>query len=362
MTNQIGRSLEVGIFDHIEKSSGSANIGELYRERIAYVKHAEALGFWGYHLAEHHCTPLSVVPSPALFLAPLATHTSRIRIGPMVFLLPFYNPLRLMLEVCMLDNMSDGRFEFGIGRGVHPYEHAYYSIPTLQSTEIFEEALDVILKGFTVDQLNHKGTHFRFDGVPVADMRPVQKPYPGLWYGAVKESSVIYAAKRGLNICTNGPVEMNKRAIDKYWETRDKYWKSADDLQPHIAEPKLAVQRFVYVGDDEAQAVETARRHYAVFLDNINKLYSYYGLTDNKVVVPFDKAREAGVMIVGTGEQVSDILNSQVERSGCNYLMLNFTFGSLSAAESLDSISRFAECVMPTFARAPRRLEVAAGA
>jgi len=80
------------------------------------------------------------------------------------------------------------------------------------------------------------------------------------------------------------------------------------------------------------------------------------------VVVPFDKAREAGVMIVGTGAQVSDILNSQVERSGCNYLMLNFTFGSLSAAESLDSINRFADSVMPTFARGPRRLDIATGA
>jgi alkanesulfonate monooxygenase SsuD/methylene tetrahydromethanopterin reductase-like flavin-dependent oxidoreductase (luciferase family) len=349
----------LGIFDHIEKTSGSPSLERLYRERIAFVQRAEEAGFWGYHLAEHHCTPLSVVPSPGLFLSALATHTSTIHLGPMVFLLPFYNPLRLMLEICMLDNMSGGRFEFGVGRGVHPFEHAYYGIPTLQSSEIFEDALDVILKGFTRDQLNHKGPHFRYDGVPVSDMRPVQRPYPGLWYGAVKESSVIYAARRGMNICTNGPVEMNRRAIDVYRETRNKFWKSPDDLQPHIEDPKLGVQRFVFVGNDGTRAVETARQHYSVFLTNINRLYSYYGLTDQKVVIPFDIAQEKGVMIAGSADRVLEVLSDQVDRSGCNYLMLNFTFGSLSAAESRGSLDLFAERVMPHLQRAPQRLEAA---
>lgn len=358
MAHANGGSLEFGIFDHIEKTSGDSQLEKLYRERINFVRRAEQAGIWGYHLAEHHCTPLSVVPSPGLFLAALATHTAKIRIGPMVFLLPFYNPLRLMLEVCMLDNMSGGRFELGIGRGVHPFEHAYYGIPTLQSSEIYEEALNVMVKGFTSDQLNHKGTHFRYDNVPVADLKPVQRPYPGLWYGAVKESSVIYAAQRGLNICTNGPVEMNRRAIQAYRETRKKFWKSPEDMQPHIEEPKLGIQRFVFVGKDDAKAVEVARNHYSVFLTNINKLYSYYGLVDQKVVVPFDIARDKGVMIAGSAARVLDTLSSQAEQTACNYFMLNFTFGSLSAAESLASLDLFTEHVMPYVQRDVQPLEV----
>ena len=360
MANRSGRDLKFGLFDHIEKTSGSPQLERLYRERITFVKRAEEAGFWGYHVAEHHCTPLSVVPSPGLFLAALATHTSSIHLGPMVFLLTFYNPLRLMEEILMLDNMSGGRFELGVGRGVHPIEHAYYNIPTLQSSEIFEDALSVLLKGLTSDQLNHKGPHFRYDSIPVSDMRPVQRPYPGLWYGAVKESSVVYAARRGMHICTNGPVEMNRRAIELYRETRRTFWKGPEDLQPHIEDPKLGVQRFVFVGEDNARAIETARQHYSVFLTNINKLYSYFGLLDQKVAIPFDAVSEKGVMIAGSPDRVLEVLSDQVDRSGCNYLMLNFTYGSLSAAESLASMELFAERVMPHFQSVPQRLEVAA--
>ncbi|MDR3512737.1 MAG: LLM class flavin-dependent oxidoreductase [Caulobacteraceae bacterium] len=346
------KNVKFGLFDHIELTSGSSDIQTLYKERIALIQHAEKVGIWGYHLAEHHCTPLSAAPSPGLFLSALATHTSTIRLGPMVFLLPFYNPLRLIQEIGMLDNMSGGRLEFGIGRGVHPYEHAYYGIPTLQSSAIFEESLDIILKGLTADHLTYKGDFYRFDGVPVMDLKPVQKPYPGLWYGAVKESSILFAAKRGLHICTNGPVVMNKRAIDLYRETRAKYWKSPEDLQPHVKDPMLAIQRFVLVGETEAEAVNLARERYSVFLQNINKLYSYYGLTDNKVVVPFDQARNAEVLIAGAPEQVHEVLASQIEKTGCNYMMLNFTFGSLTAAETRASFDLFATKVFPRLTQA----------
>lgn len=361
MADQQNRNVKFGLFDHIELTSGSPDLETLYKERIALIQRAEQVGFWAYHLAEHHCTPLSAVPSPALFLSSLAMQTSTIRLGPMVFLLPFYNPLRLMLEICMLDNMSGGRFEFGIGRGVHPFEHGYYNIPTLQSSEIFEEALDVILKGFKSQQLNHKGDHYGYYGVPVGDLKPVQKPYPPLWYGAVKDHSIIYAAKRGLNICTNGPVEMNRKAIELYRETRKQYWKSPSDLQPHIEDPMLGLQRFIFVGENEAEAVALAEERYKVFLGNINKLYSYYGLTDNKVVVPFKPARDAGVMIVGTPDQVHDILADQIDRSGCNYMMLNFTYGSLSAAESRASLDLFAAKVMPRLRRRERVLGAVSG-
>ena len=111
-----------GISDWIDRST--APLHQLYKDRLQLLELADAAGFFCYHLAEHHATPLGIAPSPALVLIAAAQRTQRIRLGPLVYLLPLYNPLRLIEEVCMLDQLSDGRLELGVGRGVTPYRAA----------------------------------------------------------------------------------------------------------------------------------------------------------------------------------------------------------------------------------------------
>src|SRR5581483_10532560 len=109
-----------GMFDWIDRRP--APLGQIYEERLQLIEAGEAAGFFCYHLAEHHATPLGMAPSPALFLAAAAQRTRTIRLGPLVYLLPLYEPLRLVEEVCMLDQLSGGRLELGVGRGVSPWE------------------------------------------------------------------------------------------------------------------------------------------------------------------------------------------------------------------------------------------------
>lgn len=111
-----------GLFDWMDR--GTAPWYQLYEERLQLLEAADAAGFFGYHLVEHHATPLGMAPSPALFLTAAAQRTRRIRLGPLVYLLPFYHPLRLIEEVCMLDHLSNGRLELGIGRGSPPLSWA----------------------------------------------------------------------------------------------------------------------------------------------------------------------------------------------------------------------------------------------
>src|ERR671925_1834979 len=134
-----------GVFDWIDR--GRAPLRQLYEERLQLLEVADAAGFFCYHLAEHHATPLGMAPSPALFLTAAAQRTRRIRLGPLVYLLPLYHPLRLIEEVCMLDHLSGGRLDLGVGRGVSPYELAYWNVPFLEAVAMCEEALDVILRG-----------------------------------------------------------------------------------------------------------------------------------------------------------------------------------------------------------------------
>ena len=102
-----------GVFDWIDRGTGPVN--RLYEERLKLLEAADDAGFFCYHLAEHHATPLGMAPSPALFLAAAAQHTSKIRLGPLVYLLPLYDPLRLIEEVAMLDGVCVGYQSGGYG-------------------------------------------------------------------------------------------------------------------------------------------------------------------------------------------------------------------------------------------------------
>ena len=173
--------MKVGLFDHIE--NGGRPTAQLFDERLAFIQAADAAGFYCLHLAEHHQTPLNMVPVPGLFMGAVARLTKQIKIGPLVYLLPLYSPLRMIDEICMLDHLSHGRAEIGVGRGVSPFELRYNKVDPEKSREIFIDAYRCIAKGLTTDQLTYKGPHYEYDNVPIA-LRPLQQPYPAFWYGS----------------------------------------------------------------------------------------------------------------------------------------------------------------------------------
>ena len=115
-----------------------------------------------------------MAPSPALFLTAAAQRTRRIRLGPLVYLLPLYHPLRLIEEVCMLDHLSGGRLDLGVGRGVSPYELGYFGVDAAASRAIFNEALGVLIAGMTQARLTFEGEHYQYHDVPM-ELHPLQQ-------------------------------------------------------------------------------------------------------------------------------------------------------------------------------------------
>src|ERR1700756_2302739 len=167
--------MKFGVFDHIDDAGGP--LERLYADRLDLTEAYDASGIYAYHLAEHHSTPLGCAASPGLFLAALSQRTNRLRFGPLVYLLPFYHPLRLIEEICMLDQMSGGRLELGIGRGVSPFETHNYALDFSQTGAMYHEAFQVLLKGLAADELTFEGKFYRFDKVPMV-LKPVQRPHP----------------------------------------------------------------------------------------------------------------------------------------------------------------------------------------
>src|SRR3954451_1696281 len=106
--------MKFGLFDHVELADRP--LATTYDERLQFAQTADEAGFYCLHVAEHHCTPLNMVPVPGVYLGAVARLTKRIRLGPLCYLLPLYSPLRLTEEICMLDHLSKGRMEVGVGR------------------------------------------------------------------------------------------------------------------------------------------------------------------------------------------------------------------------------------------------------
>jgi alkanesulfonate monooxygenase SsuD/methylene tetrahydromethanopterin reductase-like flavin-dependent oxidoreductase (luciferase family) len=126
---------------------------EVYEGRSALLAEADAGDeFAVYHLAEHHGTPLGLAPSPGLFLATAARATSRIRLAPTTYIVPLYDPLRLAQEIAMLDQLSHGRLEVGVGKGSSPHEAAMFGLTAAQAAERFEELLPVVIDALSSDR------------------------------------------------------------------------------------------------------------------------------------------------------------------------------------------------------------------
>jgi alkanesulfonate monooxygenase SsuD/methylene tetrahydromethanopterin reductase-like flavin-dependent oxidoreductase (luciferase family) len=337
-----------GIFDHLERRD--VPLGQLYEERLQLIEAADRAGMFCYHLAEHHATPLGMSPSPSVFLAAAAMRTRRIHLGPLVYLLPLYHPIRLVEEICMLDQLSGGRLEVGVGRGVSPYELAYFNVNFLESRDIFEESLEAIVQGLRERKMSHRGERYKFAGAPI-ELAPKQSPNPPFWYGASTPEGLAFAARHRMQIVTGGPNVIVKGTMQAYRELLDKFRDSADDLNPQVKELKMGGVRHFFVADTDQQAEEIAIPAYRVYYHNIVKLWRDFGTVPTLFTDDLMRARSADAAIVGSPKSAREKIAAYFEQSGANYLVLSFAWGSLSYQQSRHSLDLFASEVMPHFVK-----------
>jgi len=340
--------LAFGIFDHMERRD--VPLDQLYEERLQLLELADRAGIFCYHIAEHHATPLGMGPSPNIFLAALAMRTRNLHFGPLVYLLPLYHPIRLVEEICMLDNLSGGRLEVGVGRGISPYELGYFDVGFLESREIFEESLKAVVEGLRTHKITHRGARYRFAGAPI-ELEPKQKPNPPFWYGASTPDGLAFAARHGMQIVTGGPNSIVKGTATAYRDLLDKFRDSPENLNPHIAEPKIGGLRHFLIADTDKQAEEIAIPAYRVYYNNIVKLWRDFGTVPTLFTDDLMRARAGDAAIVGSPKSVREKIAAYFEESGTNYLVLSFAWGGLTHAQSRHSMELFASELMPHFVK-----------
>jgi alkanesulfonate monooxygenase SsuD/methylene tetrahydromethanopterin reductase-like flavin-dependent oxidoreductase (luciferase family) len=335
-----------GLFDWIDRAA--APLHQLYEERLQLLEAADKAGFFCYHLAEHHATPLGMAPSPALFLAAAAQRTRRIRLGPLVYLLPLYNPLRLIEEIAMLDQLSGGRLELGVGRGVVPYELRYHGVDPDDTRAIFNEALAVIIAGLTDRRLTFEGRHYRYSDVPM-ELQPLQQPYPPLWYPTHNPESVEYAARHGYNFVGLGPAAAVRQHVDLYWQTWEAHRDDTGRLSGHVAAPKVGILRQIVVADTDNEALEAARTAHEDWYRSITKLWHDHDDHSVDGLFAWEPATEHETILFGSPTRVREQMARLIDTSGCNYIVGSFAWGTLPHEQVLRSLQLFAREIMPAF-------------
>ena len=347
--------MKIGLFDHIE--DGGRPLAQLFDERLAFIQAADEAGFHCLHLAEHHQTPLNMVPVPGVFLGAVARLTKRIKMGPLVYLLPLYSPLRMIDEICMLDHLSNGRAEIGVGRGVSPFELKYHKVEHDQSREIFIDAYRCIRAGLTSDVLTYKGPHYEYENVPIA-LRPLQQPYPPFWYGSSGAEGSAWAGEEGLHFVTLGPNSFAKDNIDTFKAALAKRGGKAAQPKPEFSGGvAIGVQRHIFVDETDDKARAWAKPAMEAHLAHINWIRNRHGVTATAARMKnvrgqnFEECVAEGSAIAGSPRTVLAEIERQHAEIGFNYLLTYLFLGEMKAETAMRSLKLFATEVMPKLER-----------
>ena len=227
--------MKFGIFDHLEQRRG-VPLAELYEERLKLVEQADRAGIYCWLTAEHHHSPLCMAPNQMVFFAAAAARTSTIKLGSLVSVLPLHHPVRLLEELCMMDHISKGRLQIGVGKGPTGSEFAMWGGDPEARQEVFDEAMIILLQGMQNEFLDFEGKHFSFSNLWMA-VRPYQTPHPPFWYG----ENAATAGKLRANVVFHGS---NKSLVEKIKTYRSRACRGEAGLaQRHLPQRRADLWR-----------------------------------------------------------------------------------------------------------------------
>lgn len=332
-------------------------------QQIEQVCYAEQLGFSDVWLTEHYFTGESVYNDAVVFAAALAMRTERIRIGFAVVQLPFHHPIRLATQLALLDNLSKGRIDVGVGKGTvyNEYEFIGHGLRSDDSRERMDEAIDILQRAWTEAPLKYEGKFHSIE-IPELRPRPVQQPGPPLWRSVISPNSFAECGRLGIPILT---ARLSVEKIKERWQT----YRASLDEGGHDAATKerlmkqIALWRNVYVAESDARAEDElcqllldTRQHMMHVRDAHNpddfvidpamlNPWTDPAISDSDAL-PY--VLETGCLY-GSPKRVQEQV-AELREVGVQHLLCQTGFGDMSQEQNLSSMRCFGEQVMPAFA------------
>ena len=331
--------MKFGVMDHVDDSGRSPH--EHFAARLTFTETLDQLGFYSYHVAEHHGTPLGYAPSPNVYLSAVAQRTRQLRFGPMVYVAALYHPMRLAEEICMLDQLSGGRLQVGMGRGAVAIEQDIYGVDPATTAKRYEEARDIVLAALTSTTVNFVGEYFQVRDFPMV-LQCLQKPRPPLWYGLGNPEGAVWAASVAANVISLRPAAVARAALERYRQE----WAALDKAEQDL--PFMGVCRHVVVAETDAEALSAARAAFPRWRASLSALWDLRGIA-LPVTVPtqWDEMEANGMGIAGTAQRVTEYVRAQNQAVGGNFFLCQMMFGDMPLDFAQHSARMFAFEVAP---------------
>ena len=358
--------MKFGIFDHLEQRR-DVSLAETYADRLNLVEQADRSGFHCWLTAEHHHSPLCMAPNQMVFLASAAARTRQIGLGSLVSVLPLHHPVRLLEELCMLDNLSQGRLQIGVGKGPTGAEFAMWGGNAELRQEMFDEAMIILLQGMQNEFLSFSGKHFNFSNLWMA-LKPVQTPHPPFWYG----ENAVNAGKLRANLVCHGSNADVAVKLGTYLAALQETKPSWQNGVCHNDAPIYGATRRVFLAETEKEAVDRARESYEIYLSNFRKPQPDDIVADGgrkprgapppkfgPTAISFEQGIAGESVLVGTPAMARDHLRDYMMKTPANYYGVAFQWGNLTHAEASRSMDLFVKEVMPLAEDMPKRRNVA---
>ena len=337
-----------GIFDHIEDIPGTPT-SQLFKERLELIKMADEAGFYGYHLAEHHGGELCMAPAQELFIAAASQVTTQIRLGPMVKLLPMHHPIRIIEDMCVIDQLTGGRLEFGVGRGAVPIEHYWFSQDWWESRDRFTDVLGIIRRALGSGEISSEHSRFfEFPTMPMAT-RPHQDRIP-FWYPGSPQT----AGQHGMSLMWPGKV--SESAYEHYlraWEEHkgDPVRFDGPDSRPRVGYSMLLV---IAPTEEEARAIARRGMEGLVRRTKAAHRFDHLKLSEQEcydaqgalraILANMEPAIEIGS---GTPNQIVERVGALLQDGMADYVCFMFPTGDMTFEESRRTLELLIDEVIP---------------
>lgn len=317
---------------------------DLYQSILDQMVRAEELGFDNCWLTEHHFTEDGYNPSLLGAASAIAARTTRIRIGSFILLLPFIHPVRAAEDISLVDIISNGRFDLGVGQGYSFHEFNGFCIDRGTRGARYRENMDIMTKLFTDESVSYDGKFTQIKDVTLSP-KPVQQPHPPVWVGARGPKAITRAARDGYNLIAT----FGKDPAPLYVETLKECGRDPKDF-------KIGQLRMIYIADDEDQAWEEVQEHlfHAIdfYSDIVTDAKDAEGDDQYKVVDRPEDIRESvlkDVVMVGTPDIVAEKMDKFTHEFHCTDLVTYMQYPGLDVAKGTRSMELFAKHIMPAF-------------
>jgi alkanesulfonate monooxygenase SsuD/methylene tetrahydromethanopterin reductase-like flavin-dependent oxidoreductase (luciferase family) len=357
--------MEFAIWDNTGPRPGSSP-GDVYRQHLDEIALADAGGFDHYWFFEHHLSPTALMPAPNLMIAAAAGRTRRMRLGNMVNVLPYRNPLLLAEEVAMLDSLTGGRLDVGIGRGGKASEYQSFCLDPAHSRAMFRESIDAMVRIWSDEIFAFEGRFFKFDKNAALSPPLVQRPHPPVFVTANSEESLRFAAERDFSF-----VQLDS-LIDDCKRDQD-FYRAIQRASGFAPRPRLCLTREVYVAPTDEEARGFAKKHlleywnlWGRFTQFVNagavpaSFEAWYQRAPRLFAMSYDELVESGMVLAGAPETVARQILRHGEMLDLRALVGSFQLGTMPHERVIDSLRLFAAEVMPRV-KAASRAPVAAG-